>query len=415
MTYQLRPYQEEIVEKALHDLAVSGEKPVLHSLSVALGKTWVAAELAKRWHEKGLGKVLVLTLSKELCLQDYDKLCIVAGEENVGIYSASWKRKETANLTVATAQSAYKHPELWEEYSLVIADECDSMSSPSGICEELFKHRHVYGITGTPYTTVGSRKGKWYTTKLWPMSKVKDKKYGWYWQPVSYELSAKKMLEMGYHTPMKIYSSPINCHLLRLHSNGSEYTVESLEKWVRETLMRVIEVMQKAEQTGMCHCGIVFLPSVEACNLLETECVKRHISARAIHSKTPSQNRLDIVNAHKSGKLTWLINMNVAARGFDNPMVDCLVFARPSNSLRWINQALGRGCRLADGKTVCNVLDLTENTLRWGNLTDVEIGKTKIKGYEQDTILLRGKDISGAEVGKINLVKARQKSKTALD
>ena len=414
MSYTLRPYQEEVVKKAFSDLAVSGEKPVLHYLEVGCGKSFIIAELANRWHEKGLGKVLLLTLSKELCIQDYDKLCVVAGEEKVGIYSASWKRKETANLTVATAQSAYKHPELWKDYTLVIADEVDSLS-PDGIAGDLYAHKHVYGVTGTPYSTVGSKKGRWFTTKLWPLHKIKSKRYGWYWQPVSYSLSARQMLEMGYHAPLKLYSSPINCHLLRLQSNGSEYTVESLERWVRETLMRVVEIMQKAEQSNMCHCGIVFLPSVEACNLLETECQKRSISARAIHSKTPDGKRLEIVNSHKSGELKWLINMGVCTRGFDNPAVDCLLIARPTGSLRLWHQIEGRGCRLAEGKTVCNVLDLTENSKRWGNLTDVEIGKTKTNGFEQDTILLRGKDISGAEVAKINLARTRQKNVNELE
>lgn len=407
MSYQLRPYQEEIVEKAFKDLAVSGEKPVLHSIVCGAGKTWIIAELAKRWREKGLGKVLVLTLSKELCLQDYDKLCLVAGEESVGIYSASWKRKETADITVATAQSAYKHPELWKEYSLVVADECDSLN-PDGIAGELYLHKHVYGLTGTAYATVGSRKGKWFTTKLWPLHKIKSKRFGWFWQPISYELSAKQMLEMSYHTPLKIYSKPINCHLLKLQSNGSEYTADSLETWAKATLRRVVEVMQKAEETGMCHCGIVFMPSVESCETLEEECAKRNISAHAVHAKTPDKERLEIITNHKEGKLKWLINMGVATRGFDNPMVDCLVIARATASLRLWNQILGRGVRLAEGKTVCNVLDLTKNSQNMGSITDVEMGKALKNGYACDTILLKGKDISGMEVSKINLQEKKQ-------
>lgn len=401
---KLRPYQEEIVSKALSDLAVSGEKPVLHSLSVAAGKSFIAAELARRWYENGLGKVLVLTISKELCQQDYDKLEIVTNGENVGMFSASWGRKETEILTVATVQSAYKNPALWKDYTLVIADEAECFSL-SGMAGRLFEHRHVYGITGTPFGTVGSRKGRWFTTKIWPMSKIKDKQYGWYWQPVSYELSAKKMLEMGFHTPLKYFASPINCHLLRLQSNGSEYTLESLDLWVRKTLMRIVEVMQQAEAGGFCHCGIVFLPSVEACELLEAACRERGIFAAAIHSKTPPKERLHIVEQHKAGQLTWLINMNVASRGFDNPAVDCLVLARATGSLRLHIQQLGRGCRIAEGKTVCNVFDLTENTQRWGKLTDLEMGKSLQNGYECDTILLKNKDISGSEVSKIDLTR----------
>ena len=80
MTYSLRPYQQKAVDYAIPRLR-ENKKPLLMSLSCAAGKSWIIAEIAKQWG----GKVLVLTLSKELCAQDYEKLRIVAGDENVGL------------------------------------------------------------------------------------------------------------------------------------------------------------------------------------------------------------------------------------------------------------------------------------------------------------------------------------------
>lgn len=399
MTYSLRPYQQEAVDFALKELD-SSKKPLLMSLATGWGKTWLIAEIAKNWQ----GKVLILTLSKELCEQDYEKAKLVIGD-GVGMYSASWNRKEVESITIATVQSAHKHPNLWSDYTLIIGDEVDNLPI-DGMMGELVKGKKVLGLTATPYATVGSRKGSWFTTKIWPMHKIKSKNYGWYWSPVAYADSEKKLTELGYLCPAKLYSSPIACNILKISSNGSEYTSESIEQWVKSVYQRIIDVMVGAENFKMCKSGIVFMPSVESCEQLEKLCKQNKISARAVHYKTPSKERDEIIADHKSGKLKWLINQGVAVRGFDNPMVDCLVIARPTKSLRLHRQILGRGIRMAEGKTICNVIDLTENTKTWGGPCDVEMGK---KSWE-DTILLRGKDISGAEVAKINLRNVRKKS-----
>lgn len=399
MTYSLRPYQQEAVDFALDKLN-SSKKPLLMSLATGWGKTWLIAEIAKQWQ----GKVLVLTLSKELCEQDYQKAKLVVGD-GVGMYSASWNRKEVESITIATIQSAYKHPELWQDYSLVIGDEVDNLPI-DGMFGQIVQNKKVLGLTATPYATVGSRKGSWFTTKLWPMHKIKTKNYGWFWEPVAYADSEKKLTELGYLCPAKLYASPTACNILKVASNGSEYTTESINEWAGQVYNRIVQVMEGAESHGMCKSGIVFMPSVESCETLEAMCDKLGISAKAVHYKTKPKVRDQIIADHKSGKLKWLINQGVATRGFDNPMVDCLVIARPTKSLRLHRQILGRGIRMAEGKTICNVIDLTENTKTWGGPKDVVMGK---KSWE-DTILLRGQDISGAEVAKINLRNVWRKS-----
>lgn len=396
--YSLRPYQQKAVDFTLERFQKDKE-PMLMVAPTGAGKTWIIAEIAKRWN----GKVLVLTVSKELCQQDAEKLEIVCGKDQTGIYSASWGKKEIKDITVATIQSAYKHPELWDEFSLIVVDEVEA-TSLDGMLGELVKGKRVLGLTATPYASVGSRRGKWYTTKLWPMHKVKSKKYGWYWKPCEYVISEEELLKDGYLSPLKIYSTPERCGILRLASNGSEYEKESIEKWVNQILFRIMQVMAGAEGKGWVNSGIVFMPSVESCEALEKICQDFHINAKAVHNKTPANVRDKIISDHKAGKLRWLINQGIATRGFDNPQVDCLVIARPTASLRLHRQMIGRGVRVAPGKFGCTVLDLTENCKRWGGLLDVKMGK---KGWA-DIILLRGEDISGMEVSKIDLTRSKK-------
>lgn len=400
MSYSLRPYQQEAVDVAIKNLR-KGPDPVLMNLSMSSGKTWVVAEIAKQWG----GKVLILTPTKELCEQDYAKLDIVMEGQGVGMYAASWKRKEQEHITVSIINSAYRHPELWEDYKLVIIDEVDQSSNIDGMLGTLIQGKHVLGVTGTAFGTVGSRNGAWYTTKIWPMHRIKTKTRGFYWKPICYNLSTKDLQDSGYCTPVKAYSSPTECWKLKIQSNGSEYTSDSVSNWVNSVLMRGVEVMDGAETHGMCKSGIVFMPSVEACNALEMLCNKCGLSVGVVHSKTPAKQRDDIVEKHKTGQIKWLINMNVATRGFDAPDVDCIVCMRPTNSLRLWNQMVGRGIRLSPNKTHCNLIDLTENTKRWGVPYDFSMGKDGWK----DTIMLRGKDITGKQTSLINMNELRRK------
>lgn len=352
-------------------------------------------------------KTLILTISKELCAQDFAKLSIVMENKGVGMYSASWGRKETEYITVATVQSAHKHPELWDDYDLIIADEVDASFNLDGMFGELIGNKKVIGLSATCYGTVGSRKGRWFTTKLWALHKIKSKKHGWFWKPIAWNTSENELLEAGYLCPIKYFCTPTECKLLKLTSNGSEFTVDSLNEWCNHIYKRALEVMDGAEKSGMCHSGIVFLPTVESCIALEKLCQELGKSARAVHYKTPAKERDQIIEDHKTGKLTWLINQGVCCRGFDSPRTDCIVNLRPTCSLRLHRQILGRLLRTHPDKEVGYFFDLTENLKRWGRVEDLVMGKN---GW-QDTILLRGKDISGMEVAKINIDNFKKQEK----
>jgi DNA repair protein RadD len=62
--------------------------------------------------------------------------------------------------------------------------------------------------------------------------------------------------------------------------------------------------------------------------------------------------------------------------GFDVPDVDCIIWCRPTQSPVLYVQGMGRGTRIADGKTDCLVLDFTDTVARMGTV-DTVTGRTK--------------------------------------
>jgi len=65
--------------------------------------------------------------------------------------------------------------------------------------------------------------------------------------------------------------------------------------------------------------------------------------------------------------------------GFDKPDLGAIVIARPTRSLRLHSQLLGRGMRIAEGKTTCHVYDLVGNVKTLGRAETLKIEKVDEK------------------------------------
>lgn len=118
MTYTLRPYQEEVVNRMVADRHKPGNSLVV--VAQGLGKSVIIAELANRLNEE----VLILVPTRELLLQNLEKLEAFVEQKDVGVYSAGVNRKERGKYTIATIQSAYRHPEVFRGIKVVLFDEC---------------------------------------------------------------------------------------------------------------------------------------------------------------------------------------------------------------------------------------------------------------------------------------------------
>lgn len=150
----LRENQTEPINKAIHFFTEKKPKPSLIVLPTAWGKSILTAFVAKNSNDK----MIVLQPSKELLEQNYLKYCSLCGDFalNAGIYSASFGRKDIAQITYATIGSIKSLGAKFKSlgFTKMLIDEAhlypreaDSMLGrflkESGIT-------HVLGITATP-------------------------------------------------------------------------------------------------------------------------------------------------------------------------------------------------------------------------------------------------------------------------
>ena len=119
MSYKLRPYQQEAVERTVLHFRKSND-PAVIVLPTGAGKSLVIAELARIAKQK----ILVLAHVKELVEQNSQKYKSFGLEAS--IFSAGLKEKSLNHqVTFASVQSLSRNlNKLNEHYSLLIIDEC---------------------------------------------------------------------------------------------------------------------------------------------------------------------------------------------------------------------------------------------------------------------------------------------------
>lgn len=392
MAKELRDYQSvacDIISNKLSDY----HRPFIYVMACGAGKSLVIAELAKRW-----GKVLVVTLSAELCKQDYDEMVEYGVEAKV--YSASMNRKEVGAITVATVGSAYKHSWLFSDADIVIIDEVQSVNPAntktmfmklliemSKVKKQMGGGIKIVGLTATAYRNVQkvSARGSYYetTTYLQPLNRIPCGS-GFLWSSIIEGITTKEALKRGFLTPVCYYSSPTQGRLV-VNTTGAEFTDESLGEWGDGVVERCVSVMKGAEKKWNIKSGIVALPFIRHANALKTLCDNERLSTIVVSSETPTKARSEAIRAFKAGEIKWLIQCNIANVGFNSPITDTLIWARPTLSLNLWQQAVGRIMRKCDGKEIARVLDLVGTTKTFGRVEEIRLGtedkfKTTIVG-----------------------------------
>jgi DNA repair protein RadD len=100
-----------------------------------------------------------------------------------------------------------------------------------------------------------------------------------------------------------------------------------------------------------------------------------------VSGETSDKERARIINGFKDGSIKTVFNVGVLTTGFDHPALDCIVLLRPTRSIALYYQMLGRGVRIAPGKTVCRVIDLTSTIKNLGKIETIKL----ISGKETES------------------------------
>lgn len=372
----LRPYQRAAID-GLYDYWASkkGDNPLIVA-PTGSGKSLIIAHLVKDAMSFPGTRVLMLTHVKELLEQNAKELLNLYLNADVGFYSASLKRKTLRHaITFAGIQSIHKRAfDMIPPPDLVIVDECHLIPRTESTRYNKFLSDlkianpgvKIVGLTATPYRLDSGwlHKGE-----------------GAIFDGIAYDIPVADLMEQGFLAPVVSKSGARKIDLSEVGHRGGEFIESELAKaasdpeLVRETVAEIVEYGADRKAWLIFACGVIHA------NMLRDEFEAHGIEAHVVTGADGMTERTDKIERFRRGEFKCLINVNVLTTGFNVPHVDLIGIVRATESAGLYVQIVGRGTRLAEGKTDCLVLDYGENVIRHGFIDKV---KPKIKGKVED-------------------------------
>ena len=98
---------------------------------------------------------------------------------------------------------------------------------------------------------------------------------------------------------------------------------------------------------------IGFCSSVKQATYLTNYFAKQGVKAEVLTGGNTRGERKTIREQLIHGEIDIIFTVDLFNEGVDIPTVDTLLFVRPTESLAIFTQQIGRGLRLAEGKTHC--------------------------------------------------------------
>lgn len=372
----LRENQSEPIAKAIQFFQEEKPKPSLIVLPTAWGKSILTAFVAKNTTDR----LLILQPSKELLEQNYCKYMNLCGDfgTNAGIYSASFGRKEIAQITYATIGSIKNLGETFKRYgfSKMLIDEAhlypreaDSMLGrflkDSGIT-------HVLGITATPVKLQTNRDRDGQTFSKLVMLTSRSKK-GNFYKDIIHVGQVQEMVRLGFWSPLLYETASFDDSPLVFNSSKSEYTEDSVQRAYDANggTQGIVETLDKHPERKHV---LAFVPSVQDAIDLS----QRYPNSGVIYGEQDKREREQTVARFRSGEIRVLFNVRVLSTGFDFTGIDCIVLGISTASIALYYQIIGRGTRIDPEKRDCLISDLGGNVERFGRVEDIIFEKGRL-------------------------------------
>lgn len=357
----LRPYQEQAVKAGLTFFKGGASGGGIIVLPTGAGKSLVIANIAKE-----LGQpLLVLQPSKEILEQNFKKLRDY-GYYDIGVFSASFNRKEIRSVTFATIGSIVRQKQKFAKFNFCIVDECHWVNAKGGMYEDFITETRmkVLGLTATPYRSYSSQ-------NFGCMQRFITRTRPRIFTQVLYYCQVAELSRQGFLAPMEYYNvkSGLDTSQLKVNSTYSDYTDESVRKAYEQInfcdkLTNIIERLLIKKRTVL-----VFTRFVQEADYCAKKIGKK---AALVYSGMKKAERESILARFKSGDVNVVLNVGILTTGFDMPALDTVVLGRPTMSLSLYYQMVGRAIRPYPNK-VGWIVDLCGSYQRFGRVEDMEL------------------------------------------
>src|SRR6218665_283609 len=346
---ELYHYQENDIHAIFERIRQKPVDRLLYQLPTGGGKTVVFSEITKRFIEQFSRKVFVLTHRTELSRQTSKTLGNL-GVKNK-IINSSVSRLSNKNdydcyvAMVETLKNRIKSKKIpTDDVGLIIIDEAHHNSFRKLLGN--FKNAFVIGVTATPFS-----------------SDISLPMYQTYNDLITGE-SIASLVEKGFLAKPKTITYEVELHTLKTGIHG-DYTVSTSDELyssqaMLDLLLAAYEKDSKNKKT------LIFNNGIFTSRKVSEFFTQNGYPIRHLDNKTTASDRTEILKWFKRTKGAILTSVSILTTGFDEPSVQTVILNRATTSLTLYFQMIGRGSRKLPRKQHFNIIDLGNNTERFG-------------------------------------------------
>lgn len=334
-----RPAQQ-LALNALYETVEMGYEKALVVLATGLGKTYLSAFFAESYK-----RVLFIAHREELLLQAQQSFADVFPDRTSGIYNGHQKEDHT-DFVFASIQTLARQYHLQQlsptAFDLIVVDEFHHAASTT--YERVLNHfqpKFLLGLTATP-------------------DRLDNKDvYGLCDGNEAISIHFLDAIRQNWLSPFIYHGVLDETDYSQLKWRNNRYDEEELLRLqLRESYAEaVLGAWNEHKQSRT----IGFCSSIRQALFLSEYFKKAGYRSLALHGDTERHTRTSAREMLETGQLDIIFTVDLFNEGVDIPSVDTLLFARPTESLTVFTQQIGRGLRIAAGKSHCVIIDLIGN------------------------------------------------------
>jgi hypothetical protein len=183
---------------------------------------------------------------------------------------------------------------------------------------------------------------------------------------IVYQKTLVEMMQAGYLVDLRAIQVLLQADLDALRTQRGDFVEAELETLLLEANAPA-QVLAAFQAHAADRKALLFTPTVAMAYAMAATFRTAGIAAEALDGVTALTTRRAILQRLRTGATQVVANCAVLTEGFDEPSVDSIIVARPTQSAPLYQQMLGRGTRTYPGKTDCLLLDVvgvsTQHTL----------------------------------------------------
>ncbi|WP_431030504.1 DEAD/DEAH box helicase family protein [Lysinibacillus sp. LZ02] len=334
-----RPAQK-LALSALKATLQQGYDKAMAVLATGLGKTYLAAFFAEHFK-----RVLFVAHRDEILEQAREAFLHVHPNRTTGYYNGIEKNTDADMLfasvyTIAQKQHLAKFNE--DAFDLIVIDEFHHAAAPTyNRLIEYFKPSFLLGITATP-------------------DRLDNKDvYAICDGNVAIEVHFLDAIAHKWLSPFHYYGIRDEIDYAQIRWLGTGYDEEQLTaaQLQEDVVNKIYENWLKYKQTRT----IGFCSSVKQATYLTNYFAMQGVKAEVLTGGNTRGERKKIREQLIQGEIDLIFTVDLFNEGVDIPTVDTLLFVRPTESIAIFTQQIGRGLRLAEGKSHCVIIDCIGN------------------------------------------------------